>query len=74
MKVFSIFSTVFIYFVIVAPFNYIKASTLTVDCNNKIRRVTHCASGSLYGLIENVPADFDALVKPLNPYVFRNPD
>ena len=73
MKVFSIFSTVFIYFVIVAPFNYIKASTLTVDCSNKIRRVTHCASGSLYGLIENVPSDFDALVKPLNPYVFRNP-
>ena len=74
MKEFSLFSTLFIYFVIVAPSNYIKAaSTLTVDCSNKIRRVTHCASGSLYGLIENVPADFDSLVKPLHPYVFRNP-
>ena len=69
-----IFATIFIYFMLVAPFNYIKAaSTLSVDCNNKLRKATHCASGSLYGLIENVPADFDSLVAPLHPYVFRNP-
>jgi len=47
--------------------------TLTVDCNSKIRKSTHCASGSLYGLIENKPADYNALVAPLHPYVFNNP-
>ncbi|OUM66099.1 carbohydrate-binding module family 1 protein [Piromyces sp. E2] len=47
--------------------------TLTVDCNSKIRRSTHCASGSLYGLIENTPADYKTFVEPLHPYVFNNP-
>ncbi|OUM57376.1 carbohydrate-binding module family 13 [Piromyces sp. E2] len=47
--------------------------TLTVDCNSKIRKSTHCASGSLYGLIENKPADYQSLVAPLHPYVFNNP-
>ena len=63
-----------VFLLFVANFNYVKAvNTLTVDCNNKIRGVTHCASGSLYGLIENVPADYDSLVKPLHPFVMRNP-
>lgn len=62
------------YFLIVSPFNYVKvASTLAVDCSNTIRKVTHCANGSLYSLIENVPADYNTFVAPLNPYVFRNP-
>ena len=61
------------YCFIVSLFNYVKTSTLTIDCNNKLRGVTHCASGSLYGLIENKPADFDSLVAPLHPHVFNNP-
>lgn len=74
MKALSLLSTIVTYFLLVSPFNYVKAaSTLTVDCNNKIRKVTHCANGSLYGLIENVPADYNTFVAPLNPYVFRNP-
>ncbi|ORX76941.1 hypothetical protein BCR32DRAFT_329130 [Anaeromyces robustus] len=47
--------------------------TLTVDCGSKIRKATHCANGSLYGLIENKPADYKSLVEPLHPFVFRNP-
>ena len=74
MKGFNLFSTIFIYFFIVSSFNYVKAtSILTVDCNDKIREATHCASGSLYGLIENKPADFDKFVTPLHPFAFNNP-
>lgn len=46
---------------------------MIVDCNAVIRGATHCANGSLYGLIENVPYDLNELVAPLHPYVFRNP-
>ena len=49
------------------------ADTMIVDCNAVIRGATHCANGSLYGLIENVPYDLNELVAPLHPYVFRNP-
>ncbi|OUM63437.1 carbohydrate-binding module family 13 [Piromyces sp. E2] len=49
------------------------ANTLKVDCSNKIRGVTHCANGSLYGIIENVPADYKNLVDPIHPFVMRNP-
>ena len=74
MKSLSLLSTIVTYFLIVSPINYVKAvSTLTVDCSNKIRKATHCANGSLYGLIENVPADYNTFVAPLHPYVFRNP-
>ena len=65
------FSMILICFLIV--FNNVHTHTLTIDCNNKLRKATHCASGSLYGLIENKPADFDSLVAPLHPYVFNNP-
>ena len=65
------FSMILICFLIV--FNYADSHTLSIDCNNKLRKATHCASGSLYGLIENKPADFDSLVAPLHPYVFNNP-
>jgi len=53
----------------------VKAATqsLTVDCDNVIRSVTHCASGSLYGINETTPADISTLVTPLNPNVFTNP-
>jgi hypothetical protein len=74
MKALSLFSTAFVCFIIVASINYVKAvSTLTVDCQDKIRQATHCASGSLYGLIENKPADFDKFVAPLHPFAFNNP-
>ena len=46
---------------------------LVVDCANVLRPVTHCASGSLYGLTVDKPADLNGLVAPLKPYVFRNP-
>ena len=66
--------SIFAFLLIVTSFNYIKGTNvLTVNCENKIRSVTHCASGSLYGLIENIPADYDSLVAPLHPFVMRNP-
>jgi len=49
------------------------ASTLDVDCGSTIRRVTHCASGSLYGVTEGKPLDIAQFVAPLNPNVFTNP-
>ena len=74
MKSLSSFQTILTFFLILSPFKYVNtASTLTVDCNNKLRKATHCANGSLYGLTENIPADYDAFVAPLHPYVFRNP-
>lgn len=51
----------------------LAANSMTVDCSNVLREVTHCASGSLYGITENIPADVNNLVAPLNPYVMRNP-
>lgn len=49
------------------------ASNLSVDCSSTIRGVTHCASGSLYGVTENKPADIPQFVAPLKPNVFTNP-
>jgi len=49
------------------------ASNFTIDCNNVLRGATHCANGSLYGIIENKPGDYDSLVDPIHPFVMRNP-
>lgn len=49
------------------------ASAITVDCDNVIRGVTHCASGSLYGVTETIPGNISDLVTPLKPNVFTNP-
>lgn len=49
------------------------SSTLTVNLSSTLRSVTHCASGSLYGITETLPADIAGLVTPLNPNVFTNP-
>ncbi len=49
------------------------SSAITVDCDNVIRGVTHCASGSLYGVTESIPGNISDLVAPLNPHVFTNP-
>ncbi|KAG4093625.1 hypothetical protein H8356DRAFT_1293984 [Neocallimastix lanati (nom. inval.)] len=67
-------SAIFTYLCVVAPILLVNAtSRLTVDCKNKLRGATHCANGSLYGLIENVPMDYTNLVAPLHPFVMRNP-
>lgn len=49
------------------------ASTLTVNLSSTLRGVTHCASGSLYGITETLPADITGLVTPLNPNILNNP-
>lgn len=48
-------------------------TTLTVDLGTITNPVSHVASGSLYGLIENKPADLNRLVAPLRPKMFTNP-
>ena len=48
-------------------------NVLKVDLSNKFRPVTHCASGSLYGMTETLPSDITNLVAPLKPNVFANP-
>lgn len=50
-----------------------SAETLKVDLTDSIRPVTHCASGSLYGMTETEPADINALVVPLKPHMFCQP-
>ncbi len=48
-------------------------TTLTVDLGTTLRPATRVASGSLYGVTENLPADIDALIAPLRPNMFTNP-
>ena len=67
------FQIILTYIFIVSLFYYVYTCTLTIDCNSKLRQATHCASGSLYGLIENKPSDYDSLVAPLHPHAFNNP-
>ena len=55
------------------PLKAEAASALTVDCDNVIREVTHCASGSLYGVTETIPSNISDMVTPLKPKVFTNP-
>ncbi|MBN1600478.1 MAG: T9SS type A sorting domain-containing protein [Chitinispirillaceae bacterium] len=47
--------------------------TLRVDLSDTLRPVTHCASGSLYGITESLPADIIGLLAPLNSHVFTQP-
>lgn len=49
------------------------AVKLEVDASSILRKVTHCASGSLYGVTETKPVDIETLVEPLHPNVFTNP-
>lgn len=46
---------------------------LSVNLSDSIRPVTHCGSGSLYGITETLPADITGLVTPLKAYSYRNP-
>jgi uncharacterized protein (TIGR03382 family) len=48
-------------------------TTLTVDLSSTMRPATHVGNGSLYGVIENQPADLTNLVAPLHPNMFTNP-
>ena len=50
-----------------------SAATLKVDLMDSIRPVTHCASGSLYGLTETLPSDISGLVAPLKCNLFCLP-
>ena len=50
-----------------------SAEKLIVDLTNNIRPVTHCASGSLYGMTETLPVDVNELVAPLKPNLFCQP-
>lgn len=47
--------------------------TLGVNLSSTLRSVTHCASGSLYGITEDLPTPEKNLIKPLNPNVFTQP-
>lgn len=49
------------------------ATNLGVALSDSIRPVTHCASGSLYGITEALPADVANLIAPLKPNVFVQP-
>lgn len=53
--------------------NMFAAQTLKVDLGDSIRPVTHCASGSLYGMTENEPANIEEMVAPLKPHMFCQP-
>lgn len=53
--------------------NVFSVETLKVDLTDSIRPVTHCASGSLYGMTETEPKDIDGLVAPLKPRMFCQP-
>ncbi len=74
MKKFLVFMLSIMMILVSIPLSPVSATTsFVVDCNSVLRGVTHCASGSLYGLTETKPADINGLVKPLNPGVFTNP-
>ncbi|OUM64473.1 carbohydrate-binding module family 13 [Piromyces sp. E2] len=76
MKSLTFLSSLFIYLLLASPFVLVKAAhKLVVDCDNKLRKATHCANGSLYGFTENIPseANYMTLVDDLHPYVMRNP-
>lgn len=59
--------------VLFLTFPLVAQQTIRVNLGTKIRPVTHCASGSLYGITETLPADITNLVAPLKPHVFANP-
>lgn len=46
---------------------------LSVGLSDSIRPVTHCASGSLYGITETLPSDVAGTIEPLHPHVFNQP-
>ncbi|MDP4183387.1 MAG: dockerin type I domain-containing protein [Bacillota bacterium] len=74
MKKFFVLTLCVLVLILSIPVAQVSASTsFTIDCASVIRGVTHCASGSLYGITETKPADVSNLIAPLNPCVFTNP-
>lgn len=47
--------------------------TIKVDLTANIRSVTHCASGALYGITKDLPADVNEHIAPLNGNVYVQP-
>ena len=47
--------------------------SLGVSLSDSIRPVTHCASGSLYGITETLPSDVAGMITPLHPHSFNQP-
>ena len=66
-------SITFIFLLLIEVNFYAQGTSLIVDLSSKIGPVTHCASGSLYGITETYPPDMDSLVAPLKPNVFCQP-
>lgn len=62
-----------VWIVLISITNIIAQNTLSVDLSKKFRPVTHCASGSLYGITETLPSDIAGMVAPLKPYMFCQP-
>lgn len=52
---------------------YAADLTLKVNLSDSIRQVTHCASGSLYGVTEQYPVDVNAMIAPLKCTMFCQP-
>lgn len=52
---------------------YAADLTLKVNLSDSIRQVTHCASGSLYGITEQYPVDVNAMIVPLKCTMFCQP-
>lgn len=76
MNKFNFCSILFLYLLLSSQFISVKAANkLVVDCADKLRKATHCANGSLYGMTENIPSedDYMTLVDDLHPFVMRNP-
>ena len=46
---------------------------LKVNLSDSIRQVTHCASGSLYGVTEEYPIDIQSMINPLKCRMFCQP-
>ena len=49
------------------------SASLSVSLSDSIRPVTHCASGSLYGITETLPSDVAGMIAPLRPHAFNQP-
>ena len=53
---------------------HLKATyTLKVNLSSTLRSVTHCATGALYGVTEDIPVDIAGLIAPLKPCVYTQP-
>ena len=52
------------------PPDALTPPSLDVNAGSEFRDATHCASGSLYGVVEDIPLNLEELVKPLNPNMF----